>query len=95
MSQEYTTVDVIYQESCDSKFCKWVEVIKFHEMLHECRDIRLLGPHDGFDGRPGESAHKFTKLNARKTQRRNNLFEFQTWNVSTNQRYFKRFIVVE
>ena len=51
---------------------------KFHEMLHVCRDIRLFGPPDGYDGRPGESAHKQTKVNARKTQRRNNLFEGQT-----------------
>ena len=55
-----------------------LKLSKFHEMLHVCRDIRLLGPPDGFDGRPGESAHKFTKLNARKTQRRNNVFESQT-----------------
>ena len=31
------------------------KLYKFHEMLHVCRDIRLLGPSDGSDGRPGES----------------------------------------
>ena len=55
-----------------------LKLSKFHEMLHVCRDIRLFGPPDGYDGRPGESAHKFTKTNARKTQRRKHVFEKQT-----------------
>ena len=46
------------------------KVANFHEMLHSCRDIRLLGPPKGYDGRPGESSHKQTKLKAKKTQRR-------------------------
>ena len=54
------------------------KVAKFHEMLHSCRDIRLFGPPKGYDGRPGESSHKQTKLKAKKTQRRSGLFESQT-----------------
>ena len=55
-----------------------LKLSKFHEMMHVTRDIRLFGPPDGYDGRPGESSHKHTKANARKTQRRNDVFEFQT-----------------
>ena len=51
---------------------------KFHEMKHTVRDIYLFGPPDGYDGRPGESAHKQTKMSARKTQRRKDEFEYQT-----------------
>ena len=61
-----------------SEFQNSLKLSKFHEMLHVCRDIRLFGPPEGYDGRPGESAHKFTKTSARKTQRRNNVFEKQT-----------------
>ena len=63
---------VVRESSVGWKICK------FHEMLHTCRDITLFGPAEGYDGRPGESAHKWTKLNARKTQRRNDVFEKQT-----------------
>ena len=55
-----------------------LKLSKFHEMLHVCRDISLFGPPEGYDGRPGESAHKKTKVNARKTQRRHDMFEKQT-----------------
>ena len=55
-----------------------LKLSKFHEMMHVTRDIRLLGPPDGYYGRPGESSHKHTKANARKTQRRNDIFEYQT-----------------
>ena len=55
-----------------------LKLSKFHELLHVVRDIRLLGPPRGFDGRPGESAHKQTKRTARHTQRRTGLFEHQT-----------------
>ena len=55
-----------------------LKLSKFHEMMHVTRDIRLFGPPDGYDGRPGESSHKHTKANARKTQRRNDIFEYQT-----------------
>ena len=55
-----------------------LKLSKFHEMLHVCRDVSLFGPPDGYDGRPWESAHKQTKVNGRKTQRRNDVFESQT-----------------
>ena len=47
-------------------------------MLHVIRDIELFGPPSGYDGRPGESSHKDTKKCAVKTQRRKNMFEYQT-----------------
>ena len=46
--------------------------------MHVVRDIKLFGPALGYDGRPGESAHKFTKKSAKHTQRRIGLFENQT-----------------
>ena len=57
-------------------------------MLHSCRDINLFGPPEGYDGRPGESAHKLTKMNARKTQRRNDVFEQQT-----SQRMYESLVI--
>lgn len=57
---------------------KGLKVGKFHEMLHVVRDIELFGPPCGYDGRPGESSHKDTKKCAVKTQRRKNVFEYQT-----------------
>ena len=54
------------------------KLCKFHEMLHIVRDVRLFGPATGYDGRPGESNHKDTKQQARRTQRRLNVFEEQT-----------------
>ena len=57
---------------------KGLKVGKFHEMLHVIRDIELFGPPSGYDGRPGESPHKDTKKCAVKTQRRKNMFEYQT-----------------
>ena len=57
---------------------KGLKVGKFHEMLHVIRDIKLFGPPCGFDGRPGESSHKDTKKCAVKTQRRKDIFEYQT-----------------
>ena len=57
---------------------KGLKVGKFHEMLHVIRDIELFGPSSGYDGRPGESSHKDTKKCAVKTQRRKNMFEYQT-----------------
>ena len=55
-----------------------LKLSKFHEILHVVRDIQLFGPAIGYDGRPGESAHKFTKKSAKHTQRRKGLFENQT-----------------
>ena len=51
---------------------------KFHELLHIIRDVRLFGPPTGYDGRPGESTHKDTKMHARRTQMRIKVFESQT-----------------
>ena len=57
---------------------KGLKVGKFHEMLHVIRDIELFEPPSGYDGRPGESSHKDIKKCAVKTQRRKNMFEYQT-----------------
>ena len=47
-------------------------------MLHVIRDIGLFKLPSGYDGRPGESSHKDTKKCAVKTQRKKNMFEYQT-----------------
>ena len=47
-------------------------------MLHVIRDIELFGPPSGYDGRPCETSQKDTKKCAVKTQRRKNMFEYQT-----------------
>ena len=54
------------------------KVSKFHELLHISRDVKLFGPAEGYDGRPGESAHKDTKRLSKKTQMRKHVFENQT-----------------
>ena len=64
------------------------KVSKFHEMLHVTRDISLFGPAQGYDGRPGESSHKDTKQQARRTQRRSNVFELQT-----SQRIYESLVI--
>ena len=39
-----------------------MKISKFHEMLHIAWDIHLFGPPKGYDGCPGESSHKQTKM---------------------------------
>ena len=67
--------------------CGW-KISKFHELLHVVRDIRLFGPPQGYDGRPGESSHKDTKQQARRTQMRMNVFESQT-----SQRIYESLVI--
>lgn len=67
--------------------CGW-KISKFHELLHVVRDVRLFGPPQGYDGRPGESSHKDTKQQARRTQMRMNVFESQT-----SQRIYESLVI--
>ena len=55
-----------------------LKIPKFHELLHVCRDILRHGPALGFDTCPTESNHRFTKEEAKKTQRIKSRFEHQT-----------------
>ena len=68
----------LIKRSCDQETQSGWNISKFHELLHVARDIKLLGPPQGYDDRPGESSHKETKKQAQRTQRRQHVFESQT-----------------
>ena len=68
----------LYKDTVRRDSIHGMKLSKFHEMLHIVRDIHLFGPPKGYDGRPGESSHKQTKMLARRTQRRTDVFEIQT-----------------
>ena len=72
--------DLMYliKHNCHRETQSGWKISKFHELLHVTRDITLLGPPQGYDSRPGESSHKHTKKQARRTQRRLHVFESQT-----------------